>query len=267
VADHVVEQVIAEWDALGLLLDELAPAEWDVPTALPGWTVKDCVSHIIGSERMMMGDPFPERDVSGLPHVRNPFGEVVELWVDERRDWSPADVHVEFIEQTARRTPQLRAMTDDELNEVEETPLGAMTRRDFLEVRVFDSWMHEQDIRRAVGRSGHLQGPVVDIALDRIRKALGYVVGKKAGAPDGSTVVFSLRDGPAIDIAVRVEGRARVVDDVPDAPTVRITLPFETFVALGGGRWTATEAHSAGLTIDGDCDLADRVLESMAFTP
>jgi uncharacterized protein (TIGR03083 family) len=267
VADHVVEQVIAEWAALGALLDELEPAEWNLPTALPGWTVKDCVSHITGSERMMMGDPFPERDVSQLPHVRNPFGEIVELWVDERRDWSRADVHAEFLDQTARRIPQLRAMTDDELKEITESPLGAMTQRDFLEVRVFDSWMHEQDIRRAVGRSGHLQGPVVDIALDRIRMALGYVVGKKAGAPDGSTVVFSVPDGPTIDIAVRVDGRAQVVDDVPATPTVRITLPFETFVALGGGRWTAAEATTAELTIDGDRELADRVLDSMAFTP
>ena len=124
-------------------------------------------------------------------------------------------------------------MIAEELDALTTSPLGDMSERDWLKVRVFDCWIHEQDIRRAVGEPGHLRGPVVDIALERFEGALGYVVGKKAAAPDGSTVVFRSDDGPGRSIAVHVDGRARVVDAVPVDPTVRLGLPFETFIADG----------------------------------
>jgi hypothetical protein len=127
--------------------------------------------------------------------------------------------------------------------------------------------MHEQDIRRALGRAGHVDGPIVELALERFRGALGYVVGKKAGAPDGVSVVFALVGGPSGAIAVEVDGRARVIEAVPDAPTVRLVLPFETFVARGGGRSTADEALAEGAVFEGDEALGRRVLEALAFTP
>ena len=147
-------------------------------------------------------------------------------------------------------------------------PLGEMSYRDFLKVRVFDSWMHEQDIRRALDRPGHLDGPVVAMSLERFDGALGFVVGKKAGAPDGSTVVFELDGGPRDCIAVAVEGRAKVIAEPPSEPTVRLTLPFETFVALCGGRQSADDPSAvADVVIDGDEELGRRVLEAMPFTP
>ena len=65
-----------------------------------------------------------------------------------------------------------------------------------MRIRAFDCWLHEQDIRDAVGRPGGEEGPAAEAALDEIAAALGYVVGKKAGAPQGSRVRFELT-GPA----------------------------------------------------------------------
>jgi uncharacterized protein (TIGR03083 family) len=265
-ADPVVEQLEREWEILGALLHDLDDAEWDIPSELPGWTVKDCVSHVTGTERQMMDDPLPAVAIDHLDHVANPFGEVVEVWVEERRPWSAAQVLAEFDEQVSRRASGLRAMTDDELDATSPTPLGEMSNRDFLKVRVFDSWMHEQDIRRVVGRPGHLDGPVVDVALERVEGALGYVVGKRAGAPDGASVVFEVDGGPG-RITVLVDGRAQVVDRVEGEPTVVIALPFSTFVSRCGGRITAAEAIAEGASCRGDVDLGRRVLDALAFTP
>lgn len=271
-SDEVIERLAAEWQIIGALLDELDVSEWDTPTELPGWTVKDCISHITGTERMMMGDPQPDVPIAHLEHVKNPFGETVEVWVEERRPWTPAQVRAEYDEQIARRVAELRATSTEKLDEVGMWPLGEMSYRDFLKVRVFDSWMHEQDIRRALGRPGNLDGPIVALALERFNGALGFVVGKKAGAPDGSSVVFELDGGPRRNIAVVVDGRAKVVDDAPASPTVRLTIPFETFVALCGGRQSADDAvvraRGAGRSvIEGDQQLGRRVLEALAFTP
>jgi uncharacterized protein (TIGR03083 family) len=265
--DPVVALQIAEWEELAALLVQLDDADWATPTELPGWTVKDCVGHVTGTERQMMGDPAPVVGIDHLAHVRNPFGEIVEVWVEERRPWSVAQVRAEFDEQIARRVAMLRATPAHELDEVGAWPLGEMSYRDFLKVRVFDCWMHEQDIRRAVARPGNLEGPIVDVALERFEGALGYVVGKRAGAPDGSTVVFDLLDGPRRAIAVEVDGRAKVVPDAPSEPTVRLAMPFETFVAMGGGRRFVADLAPDEVRIEGDTALGQQVLQALAFTP
>ena len=65
-----------------------------------------------------------------------------------------------------------------------------------MRIRTFDCWLHEQDIRDAVGRPGGEDGAAAALALDEMTSAIGYVVGKKAGAPQGSRVRFDLT-GPA----------------------------------------------------------------------
>ena len=39
---------------------QLSDDEWELPTDCPGWTVKDHVSHLIGTERMLQGLPLSE---------------------------------------------------------------------------------------------------------------------------------------------------------------------------------------------------------------
>jgi uncharacterized protein (TIGR03083 family) len=267
-SDPIIDVLADEWTALDELSAGLTEQQWKTPTALPGWTVQDCISHVIGIERMLMGDPQPDVATDHLAHVNDPMAISIESWVEERRTRSGREVLAEYREQTARRLEQLRAMTDDEMDELGWSPVGEVPYRVFMRVRVFDCWMHEQDMRRALDLPGHLEGPAVDITLERIENALGYVVGKKAGAPDGSSVVFELDGAPIKTFTVVVDGRAKVVDEVPDVPTCRIRVPFESFVALGGGRWDADEAVAAGgIEIEGDQQLARRILESMAFTP
>ena len=267
--EPVVEQLETVWASIAALCADLDDRDWNTPTALPGWTVKDCLSHIVGAERTLAGDPPSTAEVSHLPHVTSPFAEMIEVEVEARRTRTGAEVLAELTEIVPRRLAQLRAMTDREMATPGWSPIGEVPYRDFMEVRVFDCWMHEQDIRRALGRPGHLEGPVVDTAMERFRAAMGFVVGKRAAAPEGASVVLAVSGRPELVFPVVVtDGRARLVDDEPAAPTVRIELPFETFVALGGGRWDRAEAVAhGGVVVDGDDDLGRRVLDGMAFTP
>ena len=267
-ADPIVDLLQIEWRTITALVDDLTEDEWLLPTALPGWTVKDNVSHIIGTERAFSGEPAPDVDVSHLTFLTGPFPAAMEPWIEARRTVPAAEVAREFIEVTDARVAALAALSDEEMDEVGWSPVGEIPYRQFMRVRLFDCWMHEQDIRRAVGRPGHLEGPVVDVALERFQGALGFVVGKKAGAPDGSSVVFRISGPEPRTYAVVVEGRASVVPDVPATPTTTISLPLTTFVALGGGRWTRDDAEQAGgLAVDGDATLGAAVLDNMAFTP
>ena len=139
-----------------------------------------------------------------------------------------------------------------------------------MRVRVFDCWMHEQDIRRVVGRPGHLSGPALDCVVERFRGALGFVVGKKAEAPDGTRVLVRTTGPTEVAFGVAVDGRATVVEEseLGGSPTAVVTLPFSTLAALGGGRWDRVRAEAeGGVTYDGDVELSSRIVEHMAFTP
>lgn len=266
-SEPVVELLETVWGSISTLLDQLDERDWDTPTDLPGWSVRDVVAHMIGTEKMLAGHESPPPPAELGEHVRNPIGEVNEAWVASYRGRPGAEVAGDFRAITAERLEQLRALTPEDWDRVGFTPEGEGPYRSFMEIRVFDCWEHEQDIRRAVGRPGHLDGPVAAHAVRKVVDALGYIVGKKATAPDGTTVVFDMTGSLPMILPVFVDGRARILDREPWDRNVTIFLDTETFNALGCGRWSAARALAEGrVRLEGDEDLGRRVLESMAFT-
>ena len=147
--------------------------------------------------------------------------------------------------------------------------MGPGTVRTMLPFRIFDCWVHEQDMRRALSRPGDLDTAVAEFAYGMMRQALGFIVGKKAGAADGAVVVFAL-DGPLaheLTVAV-VEGRARLVDSAPAgaAATVTVRTDTETFARLLNGRLDPLEQLAAGtVALDGDEGLGRRVLAEINY--
>jgi uncharacterized protein (TIGR03083 family) len=267
-SEPIVDLLDEAWTSISELCGELDEAMWDLPTDLPGWSVKDNLSHIVGTERTMRGDDAPDIDVSGVAHVRNPVGAMNEMWIESLRPCTGAEVLAAFDQLRAERIAELRGLPRERFDEEGWTPAGQAPYREFLRIRAFDSWMHEQDIRRATGRPGHLSGPVADHALDRCALAMGFVVGKRAGAPDGTSVRFDITGEAGRTIVVVVEGRARLVDadEAPDPPTVRLTTDVETYCCLGGGRWDPDRVLSdGGITIEGDRDLGESVVRSLNF--
>ena len=259
----LLEQV---WESYADACAGLRDDQWKTPTDLPGWSVQDNVVHIVGIESSVLGRPAPEHTPPDLEHIKNDIGRSNEVWVDSRRSWSGTDVFAEFREVTGERIAQLRTFGDAEFSAESWTPAGPGTVRDLLPFRVFDSWAHEQDIRRALGRPGGFTGPVAEMAFARVVNALPFVVGKKVGPPDGTTVVFEITGALPQTVAVGVDGgRAKIVDR-PAAPTVTLTLDAEAVACLGMGRWHPGDAIADGaVTIVGDDALGRQVVENMNF--
>ena len=260
------------WNDIVDVCGDLTSSQWATPTECPGWTVHDNVAHMIGTERMLLGEqPIPgTADAGDVPHVRNDIGRRNEQWIATYRDWDGRRLLEEFRAVTDRRLEALRALTTTDWDHEGFTPEGPGPYRQFMEIRVFDCWFHDQDIREALDRPGFLDGPVADLSVGRIPpKALGYVVGKKAGAPPNAIVQFDIAGVSPITAAIAVppEGRAVLLDATPDAPTVRIALDRRTFTRLAGGRWSGEQARSHGtVDVDGDTDLGNRVVDNLAFT-
>ena len=120
-----------------------------------------------------------------------------------------------FRDVTAARREALTAMSDDDWNAVTATPAGPDSYGRFMRVRIFDCWMHEQDIREALSRpssDADLETPTARLALDEMAASMGFVVGKLGKAPDGSRVAIELTGPLARTIRVAVDGRAKLVD-------------------------------------------------------
>jgi uncharacterized protein (TIGR03083 family) len=256
------------WGGLAAACEQLSSNEWALATECPGWDVKDQLSHLIGIERSLMGEAPPEWDGPLGDHVKNDFAAMNEAWVAVRRPLEGAAVRAEFVEVTDTRLAQLGERSEDEWAVVGWSPVGQVPYAVFMEVRAFDSWVHEQDARRALDRPGGCGNVASSISLGRVEDAMPFVVGKKAACTDGTAVRFEIT-GPGDDaraFTVAVEGsRARAVgDDV--APTVTLSLSSLDFLRLGCGRAAAAQVEAAGgIAMEGDAAVGRQVLAAMNF--
>lgn len=266
--NDVLTGLFNSWDSIEALLAGLTDEQWEQPTSLPGWTVHDVVAHIVGTETMLSGAPMPESGGSRPDHVHNDIGALNEAWVESLRAESPASMMAKFREITTRRKAALSAMTPEEWNTVTLTPVGPDSYGRFMRVRTFDCWMHEHDIRDAVGRNAaddELAGPDARLALDEMSSSMGFVVAKKGQAPEGSRVLLALTGPVGRDIRVAVDGRATVVEDFGGAaPTIVITLDALQFTRLAGGRPVIAD-RPQGIDYDGDAEVGARIIANLAY--
>jgi uncharacterized protein (TIGR03083 family) len=256
------------WGSLADVCAELSDTDWALPTECPGWDVKDQLSHLIGIERAIMGEGVPEWHEPLGDHVKNDFAATNEPFVAVRRAESGPAVRAEFVEVTTTRLAQLDALSAAEWAEPGWSPVGQVPRAEFMGVRVFDSWVHELDVRHALDRPGGSGNVASEISLDRVQGAMPFVVGKKAGCPDGTAVRFDVA-GPGHDVrafTIAVEGgRARQVGDEV-TPAVTLSLSSVDFARLGCGRATPEGVEAAGgVAVEGDALVGRTVLGAMNF--
>lgn len=266
----VISGLFGIWDDIEALLGGLSETEWQAMSPLPGWDVKALVSHIIGTESFLAGIPAPQPDidVSALDHVRNDIGVMNECWVRHLDAKPGAEVLERFKAITVDRRKVVESLSGEEWDAVTPTPVGPESYGRFMRVRVFDCWMHEQDIRGALRRPSsddELDGAAARLSLDEIAATMGFVVGKLAKAPDGSRIEFELSGPLARSIRVSVDARAQVVDDFGgQKPTATIRLDGLQFTRLAGGR-PMCPARAQDIDFGGDNEVAAQVVEHLNF--
>lgn len=266
----VLSGLFESWRDLDQLVCDLEPTQWHAPTSLPGWNVHDVIAHLIGVESMLLGVEAPEADVdvSTLEHVHNDIGVLNERWVRKLRDLSAAELLDTFRATTAERRKALSGLSHAQWNDVTFTPAGPDSYGRFMRVRTFDCWMHEHDIRDAIGArasASELVGPASEYALDEMAASMGFVVGKLGGAPDGARVSLELTGPLGRTINVVVEGRAKVVDDFgDDDPTSTIRLDGLLFTRLAGGRVSLAE-HADKVSYGGDAAVGLRIIDHLNY--
>lgn len=249
------------------LCEPLDDAQWQAQTPCPGWTVADVVAHLIDVEAMLAGDPRPNHqpDWSSLPHVNSDFGRATEVGVDVRRGRSKGDVLGELRTMLPRREAELRA-ADGPVRGI----FGNSVDLDLLlSMRIFDSWVHEQDIRTAIDQPGGLDSIAAQHAAQLMLRGLPKAWGKGVAPAVGTTLRITIT-GPDIeaDTTLVIDDEGRAVPTEAPAPDVHLTMSWPHYALAASGRVDIQDAQwRAGVTTVGDPDLVDRTLRALNIAP
>lgn len=244
------------------LLPALTPDDWARPTDCPGWSVKDVAAHLAHLEHeLVSGDnAYLDPDTTAIAAAYTQAG------VDARVDQSPAELIAEFADAVAVRTEALSDLPEDPQTRAPITPGGVDWSWDtLLRNRCVDVWVHEQDVRRAVGRPGGLDSIGAQVTTTTFRMAMPYVIGKKVRPAPGTSIGWHVTGAIPFELAVTVgeDGRAKPSDVAPGDLDAALSMTSEAFTVLGAGR---RRADRLDVSVTGDSALAAAVLAAMPVT-
>jgi uncharacterized protein (TIGR03083 family) len=171
------DTTVADLYAAGLerhlaLADELTDEDAELPTpACPEWRVKDVYAHLAG-----LCSDVVEGRVEGAG-----TDEWTGRQVEARRDVPFADIVAELRERGPQLVEALRAFP--------------------IERIVIDQWIHEQDVRAAVGRPGNRDVPVVPWAVGLMVDGLDKRWRKEGRPPvrvETTSATFTMGEGEPV---------------------------------------------------------------------
>ncbi len=245
------------------LASQFTASDWNRPTDCPAWTVRDIVAHLIGAERWATGEPVPDYDLPELPHVRKDFDRWAEIPVALRRIVPPRALVDELYEVYEVRSAQLDTIdAEDEVT----TPWGYPAPvEQIVTTRVFDCWVHEQDLRRAVGRSGNLDSPAARVVRSRIVHTLPRLIARDVGAAPGQVVRFDVTGALPFTTDIEVDQDGLGVARAATGPaTVTLSTDWATFARMCCGR---VSPERAPVNYRGDMELGRKVATNLIVTP
>ncbi|MFI9587906.1 maleylpyruvate isomerase family mycothiol-dependent enzyme [Streptomyces sp. NPDC052236] len=254
--------------ALVDLLAALGPDEWARPTVCPGWDVHDVAAHILHDcvRRLSGGrDGHPGPDFGSDETLAAYLARTNEDFVRTARQISPRLM----IDLLAHLGPQLDAewsslsMGEPAQLDVSWAAPGLMAPAWLDAAREYtELWVHQQQIRDAVGRPGATEPRLFHPVLDTFMRALPQALHRTA-RPVGTTVRVRV-PGPAGGewAAVRRVDRWALTGDTPAAPAAaaaEVEISADTLWRLATRGITVQTARDRA-TLRGDAALLSAVL-------
>jgi uncharacterized protein (TIGR03083 family) len=253
----IVRAVKAERRATLTLLRELEPDRFDIPTALPGWRIREVVAHLITTDKSSVtGGIIPT-----ILLARNT--DRLEEW-NERQvpKWAnrPVPDLLVGLDRWGRRFARLADTTPIGMYRVRiRTPWGRAPGGIAFWVRAYDEWVHRHDIRRALD----LPDEEVDVApvSEFLLNAIGY--GTINSLPPAGTIAISFGGVPlpefGYDLATGAFGA-----EVAAGADARITASAPEFIMAAAARDRFDDMIGNGtMKIEGDEKLASALLEKL----
>ncbi|MCH7577299.1 MAG: maleylpyruvate isomerase family mycothiol-dependent enzyme [Chloroflexi bacterium] len=270
----VVDLFPAERDALLELLSGLSEEEWSRPTVCAGWSVKDVALHLLGDD---IGKLSRGRDAfSGAAFVPKEgrdfeadllafINEANERWVRATRRISP-HLLCDLLRFTGEETQRyFQSLNLFEVGEPvswagpEPAPVWLNIAREYTE-----RWLHQQQIRDAVGKPGLKESRAFAPVLDTFVRALPHTF-RGVLAPEGALVKLAISgDAGGEWSLVRGDGKWGLYLDADVEPIAVVVMDQETAWRLFTKGISKDEA-SANATLSGDRSLGMKVLDTVSI--
>jgi uncharacterized protein (TIGR03083 family) len=253
------------------LLSRLAPADWARSTACALWSVKDIAAHLLdtGLRRLSFGrdalHAAPPQRISTYAELVAYLNHLNAEWVAAARRLSPR-VLIDLLD---RLEPQLYAYLRS-LDPHAPAAFGVAWAGEEASSNWFDigreyteRWLHQQQIREAVGAPGLNQRAWLHPVLDIFVRALPFTY-RKVEAPAGRSVLFEVSgEAGGVWSLVRSPDAWQLYVGSDPAAASRVSLDQSVAWKLFSKGLSAEDARRS-IRIEGDPTLGYPVLSSLA---
>ncbi len=263
--DWIIDALGDTWGRIEHALAGRGEREFDAMTPCPGWSIRDVVNHVTGTELIWAGAPVPELTTPRPPYVKNRRGEENEAVVASRRHFSAQEVLTDFRYATTVTLSRLGRLEHGAWEAAAHGRDEGRPLHQVIETRVIDSWIHLQDIRDALLEPADDHGLGEEIVVNHFEGALPYVWAVRAGAPEGSLLRVNLVGRLARSVQVEVrDGRGIAVASSDAVPSVELTTAVALFWRRMAGRINAEALVDASATdLRGERHLSRGLAEAM----
>jgi len=253
------------------VLRPLDPADWSRPTACAFWSVKDIVAHLLDScvRRLSFGrdqvDASPTRPIASYADLVGYLNQLNAEWVAATRRVSPR-VLMDILDLAEPQLHTYLESLDPDAPAIfgvawagqESSPNWFDIGREYTE-----RWLHQQQIREAVGVLGLNARPWLHPALDIFVRSLPFSYRAVETQP-GARIELAVRgDAGAVWTLARGQDSWLLYSGAAGNPTTRVSLDQETAWKLFSKSLSAERA-SRDIRIDGDQRLGQPVLGALA---
>jgi uncharacterized protein (TIGR03083 family) len=176
------------------LLPELGASDWQRPTVCPGWSVHDVVAHVVHDYiRKLSGkrDRFPAPGPVAGETLPAFLDRVNQEFVDVAARWSPR-VLIDLLAHLGPELEQLWASLDlDRLGEAVSWAAPDVPAPVWLDVarEYTEYWVHQQQVRDAVGRPGANDDQLTYAVMDTFLRAVPYALRLVPARPGASVQI------------------------------------------------------------------------------
>ena len=244
------------------LLRSVAEPDWE-RIIVPRWRLREVAAHLVASDEgtltgRILAVGFSKSGDQAIPKIEAWNDKQAARWADR-----PIPELLRGLETWARRIERLARTVPSRLAaRAIPTPFGRVSLGWLAGMRVYDEWVHMEDVRRVFGMPADDAPPSVLPVAKHLFAGLPVQTFPRvpAGASGRLSVAFDDLDLPplGLDLGLRRFGYGL------ETTEARITAPTAALAMVAARRDPWEDAEAAGaLKVEGDRTAADAFLEAL----
>jgi uncharacterized protein (TIGR03083 family) len=252
------------------LLRGLDPAGWRQPTACALWSVKDIAAHLLDTSlrRISFGrdrlDMSPDSEVASYDDLVGYLNRLNAEWIAASRRLSPG-VLIELLDFTAPKVHALFQSLDPHAPATFSVAwAGESTSANWFDIarEYTERWLHQQQIRDAIGNAGLMARRWLGPALDVFMRAVPFTYRQVEAEPDRSVQIEIEGDAGGVWTLVREGQGWELFTGADAAAAAHVKLDQDTAWRLFSK--SLPPASYKKIHIEGDRRLGQPLLGSVA---